>query len=305
MPCFSPAEVWPAPPPAKGVVWARNKSYVGAKSFQVPCGQCIGCRLDKAQDWSTRIYHEASLHENNSFITLTYSDDYMPLLGTLVPRDLQLFFKRLRKAKGAVRYFACGEYGEETRRPHYHAILFGQDFAHDRKPWRRSPTGHVLYRSALLEKLWPYGHSEIGSVTHESAGYVARYCLKKVAPSSDRYKTTYERVVPETGEVGMVHPEFARMSNRPGIGDAWLQKYQADAFPSDFVVVDGSKRPVPAFYMRKLKEKESLPEREILKITSDRKLHQFEHVEDRTPERLAVREEVLARKVTLLNRSEG
>lgn len=306
MPCYHPQQALARK--GGGATMSASQAWVDRPRVTIRCGQCIGCRMDKAQEWSTRIYHEAQLHEENSFITLTYSDDYMPLLGTLVPRDLQLFFKRLRKAKGPVRFFACGEYGEQTQRPHYHAILFGQAFTSDRKLWRRSATGHPLWRSELLEKLWPFGHSEIGSVTQESAGYVARYCLKKVSASSDHYEKAYQRVVPETGEVRLVHPEFARMSNRPGVGLAWFKQFGGDAFPHDFVVVDGSKRPVPSYYFRKLKEERNaeglniVDDPETLDIYVNRKQSGMVHADNNTPARLAVREEVQQRRVELLKR---
>lgn len=199
--------------------------------------------------------HEASLHEANSFLTLTFRDDDLPEDMSVNVRDVQLFMKRLRKKLGTpLRYFACGEYGDTTFRPHYHLILFGYDFA-DKTPWRRSSSGFVLYRSAELERIWPYGHCEIGNVTVQSAGYVARYVTKKVHGDDERAIDAYWRRYghnPETGEERgwPVRREFVVMSRRPGLGAEWFREFDRDVFPSDFVVVEGQKRPIPRAYFK-------------------------------------------------------
>ena len=120
----------------------------------LPCGQCIGCRLERSRQWAVRCMYEASLHTCNSFLTLTYDDDHIrwsPVTGeqTLYKRDLQLFMKRLRKHLEPlkVRFFACGEYGDNTYRPHYHVILFGYDFRSDRRLYKLSNAGFPYYIS--------------------------------------------------------------------------------------------------------------------------------------------------------------
>lgn len=236
-------------PPRKGIVFSAMRSYAGARAFSIPCGQCMACRLARAQEWSVRLAHEASRHDFNAFLTLTFSDEHLPSDQSVRVRDVQLFMKRLRKAVGIrVRFFACGEYGDLLKRPHYHLVLFGYDFP-DKMPWRRSSSGFLLYRSAQLEKLWPFGHSEIGSVTKQSAGYVARYCVKKV--TGDAAGDAYTRWSP-WGFPWSVRPEFLIMSTRPGIGSDWYDEFQSDAFPSDFVVIEGRKAPVPRYYTKKL-----------------------------------------------------
>jgi hypothetical protein len=101
----------------------------------VPCGQCLGCRLDKANDWAIRCVHEAKLHLHNCFITLTYNDDCLPADGSLHREHLQLFFKRLRRYldyhdNSKIRFLCCGEYGDLNRRPHYHILCFSVVFKH-------------------------------------------------------------------------------------------------------------------------------------------------------------------------------
>lgn len=265
----------------------------------VPCGRCIGCRLDRSRDWATRIANEASLHDENSFITLTYSDEHLPDDYSVSIRSLQLFMKRLRKEIAPVkcRFFACGEYGEDNGRPHYHIILFGYGFP-DKTPWRQTKNGLVIHRSAELEKLWPYGYSEIGTVTAASGGYVARYVLKKVG--GDAASEHYQRLNPLTGEIVWINPEFACMSTRPGIGRDWFNRYERDAFPSDFLVVDGKKVPIPNYYSKQLKDRFKnegsnstalVPRDDLDPIKRKRKERAKDHPENSTPERLATREE--------------
>lgn len=251
--------------------------------------------MDKARDWSTRLVHEAAQHEQSSFITLTYSDEHLPPDYSINVRDLQLFMKRLRKARSGqkLRFFACGEYGEQGYRPHYHLIMFGY-MPDDITPWRKTPSGYVTYRSVELEKVWPFGHVELGSFSRESAGYVARYCLKKV--NGKGAEDHYTRVHPQTGEVIRVQPEFIVMSRRPGIGAAWWDKYSTDCFPSDFLVMDGTKVPVPDYYTRKLEDQERL------KVKQARQAKAQLQLDNNTPERLAVREESLQLRVNKLKR---
>jgi len=293
--------------PVKGFMgregrWVSNIRLSPTKvPMEIPCKRCMGCRMDRAREWSVRIAHEASLHEASSFLTLTYSTENIPENGTLQVRDLQLFNKRLRKklAPAKIRFFACGEYGGQTLRPHYHLILFGYDFP-DKSVWRKSPTGHYLYRSKTLEELWTLGNAEIGTVTRESGQYVAKYCTKKIMGSAAA--SHYSVVDPETGEVRERKPEFAVMSTRPGIGFGWYKKYETDFNPSGFIVLDGVKYPVPRYYKEQIRGRNSaIPANDTwagyddLKPLRDkgRKARQTDqYKENHAPHRLAVREEV-------------
>lgn len=218
----------------------------------VPCGSCLGCRMDQARDWSIRIMHETMMHESSWFLTLTYSDERLPENGSLFPLHLRAFFKDLRRNReaGSVSYFACGEYGETTDRPHYHAVLFGPDFL-DRDIFRYSGINPV-WRSETLASCWPYGFSEFGTVTHESASYVAGYVRKKVLRKEN--PDHLSRVDPDTGELVEVYPEFSRMSLKPAIGKRWIEKFWQDVYPRDYVVVDGKEYRPPRFYDRWMDE---------------------------------------------------
>jgi hypothetical protein len=240
-------------------------------AFTVPCGNCVNCRLEYARQWSARIMHEASLWENNIFLTLTYKPEKLPPWGGLQKKDFQDFMKRFRKfhcglqpqrwekkdgsihVSRPIRYFHCGEYGSLTRRPHYHAIIFNFDFR-DKYQFKVSKCGNYpIYRSPELERLWDLGISEIGSVTTESAGYVARYCLKKSDPLNEDPLFRWD---PDTGEYTYVEKEYVTMSRMPGIGKGWLNKWKEDVYPHDYIVLDGKKWKPPRYYDKQLPEKE-------------------------------------------------
>lgn len=322
MACYIPL---PATRKAGGgiLIWSRLNP---PKTFDltIPCGQCIGCRLDRAKHWGTRIMHEAQLHRLNSFITLTYSDEtlaqraysnepegditpsaelaaYAQLsqaqkgLHSLRPRDVVLFMKRLRfdqqdKQLSKVKYYLVGEYGDKYGRPHYHIALFGEDFSGDRKIWRTSGS-YTCYRSPRLEKLWPHGNSEIGELTIESAMYVGSYILKKIngKKADDHYKRTNAR-----GENYWLEPEFAYISN--GIGKEWLRKYHADVYPHDYVVRDGMQFKPPRYYDNLLGTWDPTT---LAQIKATREERAKELADDNTPARLAVKETVtMARMAT-------
>lgn len=201
----------------------------GDSLLLLPCGHCVGCSKQYSLEWSTRIMLEASLYEENCFITLTYDEKNCPQVGN--KRDFQLFMKRLRKEFDGlgIRYFGCGEYGSEinSHRFHYHAILFNIDF-HDKEFLKRSNSGEILYRSKTLEKLWPYGISSVGEVSTGSACYVARYNLKK---RLDNF---------EDGS-------FVFMSRRPGIASGLLEKHW---FEIGKIYTSEGARSIPRFFKK-------------------------------------------------------
>jgi len=223
------------------------------------------------------------MHAFNCFVTLTYSDEFLPADGSLRKRDTQLFMKRLRKhcndhlGGHKLRFLLCGEYGDSTHRPHYHALLFGMDFP-DKKKHSTNKRGNPLYVSETLDKLWGLGHCYIGALTKESAGYTCRYALKKV--NGDRAEDHYK------GR----EPEFIVMSRKPGIGAGWFDKFGEQVYRRDRVVVKGAERVPPPFYDRILKKRD--PER-LAEVKKERqKLFGIKR-ENSTPDRLAVREECL------------
>lgn len=260
MPCYKPKDSVILPglsPTGKAIVFFRaglrplNTFPSGAKLVPIPCGQCIGCRLERSRQWAVRLLKEMKLHDTSSFLTLTYDDKHLPLVGTSIrptlrPRDMTLFLKNFRFtiSPKKIRYFQCGEYGETNGRPHHHMILFGEDFSNDRILTRPSRAGYPQYLSPLLSRLWYHGEAVISEVSFESAAYVARYSLKKhLGPGA---KLLY------SGK----YPEYVTMSRNPGIAADYFAQFQTDVYPHD-EVVPGPGRPasLPPKYFDKLLEK--------------------------------------------------
>lgn len=245
MRCFHPIK---AHQPVKGERLIFNAPSGTDGELEIPCGQCIGCRLKRAEAWAVRCVYESRMHRENCFITLTYDDDYLPPHGNLQYSDFQKFCKRLRKSKGSFRFFMAGEYGEQEFRPHYHACLFGMCFD-DRKLFKRSDSGCDVYTSENLSKLWPFGHASVGNLTYESAAYVARYVVKKVtgADAVEHYLRS-----DEYGEVVHLTPEFTHMSLKPGIGSSFYDKYGSEIRVRDACIVQGRERQVPRYFDKRL-----------------------------------------------------
>lgn len=280
------------------VVFNRRSGFED-RPVDIPCGQCVGCRLERSRVWATRCVHEASLYDDNCYLTLTYSDAHLPAGGSLVKADFQNFMKRLRDrvGYGRVRYYMCGEYGDVTSRPHYHALLFNFDFV-DKVPFKENSSGDLLYRSAFLEELWPFGWCTIGAVTWQSAAYVARYVMKKRTGAAA--VAHYNEWDAETGEVLRERlPEYNDMSRRPGIAAAWFARFSGDVLPRDYVVHDGAKFAVPRFYDNLF---EVMNADEFKKVKVDRVLRAKEHADDNTRDRLRVREAVQLAKLKRLKR---
>lgn len=241
-----------------------------------------------------------SLWRVNTYVTLTYADDALTFGGAshgiLVPRDLTLFWKRLRKSGVKFRYFACGEYGDDTSRPHYHAIIFGYDFPD--KVYRNTENGFHYYSSATLDKLWGHGNCIIGDATFESASYVARYVMKK-------------RLGKTAGEYASegITPEFVVMSRRPGIGSEWYDKYEKDIFPRDNLSVRGHASVPPKYYTRRFQAASEdllnphVHPMDYRAMIEARVKRAEENWEENEPKRLKVREYIKLRAIKNLNRN--
>lgn len=303
VPCFSPLKGYRAKAAGSGgrrsIVFSPSLGFVD-RPVTVPCGQCVGCRLERSRQWAVRCVHEASMHAENCFLTLTYRDEELPPGRSLVKSDFQKFMKRFRKRVDVefgtkLRFYYCGEYGEQFGRPHYHACIFGFDFP-DKMPWKSNSNGDIVYRSAMLEELWTLGHSSVGSVTFQSAAYVARYVMKKVngAAADEHYS-----FVDDDGVVHKRLPEYTDMSRRPGIGAGWFDRFCSDVYPDDFVVVNGKKVRPPRFYDKQF-ELRYPSDFEALKKA--RKASLRDHAENNTPDRLRVRERVLSARLQRLKR---
>lgn len=245
MPCFHPIPAWRSQELTKngkrGVTFSRRNGT--PRELEIPCGQCIGCRLEKARQWAMRIEHERKLHGNSAFITLTYDDANVPANGSLRPKDFTDFMKRLRHHHGELRYFQCGEYGETTKRPHHHAVVFGY-WPSDGRLLNRLSKDNPLWTSPELERIWGHGQVSYGAVTFESASYVAGYVTKKI--TGPRAEAHYQ------GRV----PEYATMSRRPGIGRGAFELYHQEIYQDDFVVMNGVPMKPPRYYDRVLEKQD-------------------------------------------------
>lgn len=247
MACYHPI---PARQDAPGAVPILHPE-IHTENLALPCGKCLGCRTAKATHWAHRCTHEAKLYKDNTFLTLTYDDDNLPPDGHLDALALQRFLKRLRRRatydrkniltsnSSGIRFFACGEYGEETQRPHYHALLFNCTFPNNTKTGKRR--GRYIYQSEILNELWPYGRHEFGKADPEAANYIAQYNLKKQG-SGDHDRDGVYRPAP-----------FLRMSLRPGIGTKWLEKYKTD-LTAGYLTTEGKRHAIPRTYLEKLKK---------------------------------------------------
>ena len=303
MVCYSPNSAIQDYPGAQPRLFKNNTKYTHELYkhlpgyMRLPCSRCIGCRLKYAQDWAVRCSYESQLHDKNCFITLTFAPEHMPSDGSISVRDVQLFLKRLRKELLVpIRFFACGEYGEELGRPHYHLIIFGYDFP-DKEPLFTDKIGHTHYRSPLLEKVWPFGHATVTGFSFQTAAYVARYMTKKI--NGGLAEKHYEKVDETTGEIYSIKPEFATMSRRPGIGSDWYEKFKTDVFPSDECVIEGKVYSVPRFFLERLKKESP----EMAEVIRDKRLETINNKEqDNTFERLIEREKVAQHNLHLFLR---
>lgn len=243
----------------------------------IPCGKCIGCRIRAKQDWATRLELEARAYKGKAwFVTLTYRDDTIPLLirdtgelieggisvwsrGAEVPEqintlnmdDMTRFWKRLRKYQTTepdmgqtLRYFYAGEYGEQTGRPHYHAIVFGLEI-----PDLKKVTGrNQYYKSAILEKIWGKGNVTIAYSEPGTYNYVAGYVTKKM----------YGNDTKEYQNLGLTAP-YACMSRKPGIAMNWLEQNLDKLWEQDYIQLAGKTAPIPRAFDKVLEQKD--PER--------------------------------------------
>jgi len=185
----------------------------------IPCGKCDGCRASRRQDWSIRMYHESQTFDRNCFVTLTYENAPEKINAP----HLQQFIRRLRHLSTTpIRYFACGEYGEQTNRPHYHAIIFGEDFlggAFD--------ITDELYGNILLDRIWRHGQTSIAPFNMSTACYVAGYVNKKIGDTDT----------------------FNIMSKRPPIGYNYALRWQDQLARTEKVVIEGEEYPIPKAYL--------------------------------------------------------
>lgn len=230
-----------------------DKAVAANRSISLPCGLCFGCRLSNARDWSLRMMHETRYHDQNWFITLTYSDDHVTPDYDLDYRDLDTFFKRARhsfqRTSRPFKYFACGEYGDKNLRPHYH--FAGFDFnLDDLRFFKKSPSGGSYFISSSLTDCWGKGHVIVAPLEYDSAAYIARYVTKKMNGRNVRYKDYFD---PETGEVFQYTIERSFQSK--GLGLKFYQQHHKEIWDLDGCLYNNKYlvKP-PRYYMKQLEK---------------------------------------------------
>lgn len=262
----------------KTISWSSKNYSKEFATFKLPCSKCIECRLEYARNWAIRSVHEAKMHDKNSFITLTYSDEKLTS-PKLQYRDFQLFAKRLRdrlhqelvKRIGKINWsqldqsekkiliqankigiFVTGEYGELTKRPHWHAIIYNWE-PPDQRYKRTNENGDKIFSSQILDDLWSHGSTETGAVTFKSAGYVARYAAKKLVHGND----------------GHDYEPISKKSTHQAIGKKWLEANWPDAFNHGYIILQNGteyiQTPIPRYYEKWLQKHH--PERWITYVT--------------------------------------
>lgn len=270
-----------------------DRSLIDPDIIRLPCGRCIGCRLERSRQWATRIVHEADCHRSNLFLTLTYADSHIVNCAdgpTLTKTHYRDFMKRLRiglergthpalRSDCGVRYYQCGEYGDLFARPHHHACVFDL-YVDDKRLYKAGK--NKLWISDTLTDIWGHGYVIIGDLVFESAAYVARYCTKKITgrEADDHYG---ERL-----------PEYSTMSLKPGIGAKWFEKNFSDCYPSDYLIIRGAKCKIPRYYDKLLEQRDPVL---LEALKQKRREHALgDRTEDQTYDRLAVREQVVSDK---------
>lgn len=298
MPCDGPLTAYypKSDSPDRRLVFRKENSETGIP-IKIGCGKCSGCRLEHSRQWAVRIMHEKRMHNASSFVTLTYDDKHLPKNHSVVKSHLQNFMKRYRKHAGSgVRFFACGEYGERSQRPHYHVLLLNRDFD-DRKFYKMSGENR-LYTSKVCDEIWAAGLTVIGDVTFDSAAYVARYCMKKITGPHAKF------------HYGTREPEFIVMSRRPGIAASYFDKHKQELIDHDSVIVNGVEAALPRYYDVKIAALDPISVAsglysgaELIKVRRRRRLDIATRKAESTSRRRLVREMVRMAKLSLKGRT--
>lgn len=294
MTCYRPVKMWIVGRTDTGKPLYRpyqTKDTRSLKPIKVPCGKCIGCLLDRTKDWAMRCVHELMYHNKACFLTLTYDKDHIDDNYSLRKSDFTCFMKRLRKAypEVKIKYLQCGEYGTLKHRPHHHCILYGLDFSEDRKIYKRSGSGNILYTSEKLNKIWQNGFCVIGNVSVESVQYVCRYTLKK------QYGTS------ALNHYGKRVPEYITCSKRPSIGKKFFDDYHEQMYSHNYIHFNGKKCRIPRYYDRCMQQLDEDLFRSVVKIRRKASLI-LENHPDYTREALKRREQAILSRIKKLVR---
>lgn len=282
---------------------------------EIPCGQCIGCRMDHSRQWANRLMLELEYHDSAYFVTLTYDDEHIPTAlyadpetgeafpaRTLRKRDCQLFMKRLRKLypDDKIRFYLAGEYGPKTQRPHYHAIIFGLHLD-DLRFYKKSELGFDYMISDKLSDIWRNGYVVVSEVTWETCAYTSRYVTKKLTGDLGEFYDAHN-----------IEPPFSLMSRRPGIAAQWYEAHP-DLYDYEYINIatpKGARKFAPPKYFDRLYEKDCPEEYQELKERRKRFMEELRLIElDGTDlgytDYLKVKEDNFKRRIKILDEKRG
>jgi len=247
--CLNPLTAYENPEKGRPIFgWAGFSQ--GLREIKLPCQKCASCVHNYYSFWATRGYYELLNWSQNWFVTFTYNDKHLPKNRSLSKKEFQKFIKTLKKNFGSskenpVRQIYCGEYGEKTKRPHYHAIFFNLNLD-DLVEKRLSDQGHLCYTSETLTKLWGKGDVEISEATPATIAYLFKYILKKKSRKEKQKPLSIEH----DGITYDVEHEFIEASRNPGIG-AHLR--QSQSIRKGFLSLDGKIKALPKYFLEYLK----------------------------------------------------
>ncbi len=283
--------------------------------IDIPCGQCLGCRIDYSRQWANRLLLELEYHDSAYFVTLTYNDLNVPVhyysdpesgeaysSFSLDKRDCQLFFKRLRKQfpDDRIRYFLSGEYGPKTFRPHYHAIIFGLHLD-DLRFYKKSDLGFNYMISDKLADIWSKGHVVVSEVTWETCAYTSRYVTKKLTGDDGEFYTLHNLV-----------PPFSLMSRKPGIAAQWYEDHP-DLYDVEYINVStekGARKFRPPKYFDRLYERDFPDDYAELKearkrFSDEMRTIELEHTDLSYIDYLKVKEDNFKNRIKILDEKRG
>lgn len=230
------------------IIYSSKKMSLELAPFEFECRKCLPCRLKIGREKAIRALHETQMHKDNIFLTLTYRPENLSSDRLCYP-EFQDFMKRLLEhvnrniicAENRIHipFMVTGEYGDKTKRPHWHVLLFNYR-PDDAKLLRISDRGDRIYRSETIEQLWKNGFTEFGEITIDSASYVGRYAAKKLVHGSDQEHD--------------YHPVH-NTSKKHVIGKSWIEKYYNQTFRHGYVTLpNGSRASIPRYYVDWLKK---------------------------------------------------
>lgn len=269
------------------------------KYTTIPCGNCIGCRLDYSREWANRGYLEAKCWDQNWFVTLTYDEDHITVpeetiddqgftytqeenwIGTLVPQELTAFMKALRQImkreqkQDGIRFMACGEYGSEGERPHYHIILFNCNLPIDSFYNPRIINNEIYWQNKIIERSWGKGICNISEANWNNIAYTARYITKKINGKES------DQIYKERGQI----KEFFRVSRMPGIGQLYYEKHKKEIYDRDEIIIKNKAGIVsskPPEYFDRLYEQENPEEFKKIRAKRRKMMRQQNIIKDQT-----------------------